>query len=454
MQPGRVLKSMRSDKALNATVDWLFREDPTDMSDVAARARLLFLDTLGCMIAGLAKPGPRNLATSFAALDGGALDGGAVRMPGADVALSVGAAARVAGMAACWDEACEGLARAHGRPGLHSFAAALPLAMARAHTLGETLAALVAGYEVAGRLGEVLRIPKGMHVDGTWGTFGATTAAARLLGLTAADTVSAIQGAACQLPWSLYLPITHGADIRNAYVGDAAARGIAQALAVLAGLTTPPGAIETFDRLALGGNPEVKSLAPAGEWLVLQGYLKPFAAVRHVHFGAQAAINWRREYPREGTGAIQSLDLSIYGEAITYCGNRAPRAPIQAQFSLSFGLAWALAHGDLGPDAYEEAGLNDPEVRRLETLVKITEDKTMTAADTRGARLAIGTTTGRVEVPSGAVPGEKDLPLSEAEVEAKFIRYASPHIGDDRAKELALTLSHGPLDAELATVLG
>ncbi|MBL6598939.1 MAG: hypothetical protein ISP41_08610 [Alphaproteobacteria bacterium] len=43
-------------------------------------------------------------------------------------------------------------------------------------------------------------------------------------------------------------------------------------------------------------------------------------------------------------------------------------------------LARALVHGDLGPDAYEEAGLNDPEVRRLEALVTITEDKAMTAA--------------------------------------------------------------------------
>lgn len=441
---------MDSTKALTDTVDWIASANPVDTPSVANRARLLFLDTLGCMIAGLVKSGPRNLAASF-----GALGGGGVRLPGADVPLAVDAAARVAGMAACWDEACEGLARAHGRPGLHSFAAALPLALARGHTLGEMLAALVAGYEVAGRLGEVLRIPKGMHVDGTWGTFGATTAAARLLGLSAADTVAAIQGAACQLPWSLYLPITHGADIRNAYVGDAAARGIAQVLAVQAGLTTPPGAIETFDRLALGGEPEAKNLAPAGEWLVLQGYLKPFAAVRHVHFGAQAAINWRREHAGgKGTGAIRSLDLSIYGEAITYCGNRAPRAPIQAQFSLSFGLAWALVHGDLGPDAYEEAGLNDPEVRRLEALVTITEDKAMTAAETRGARLAVGTATGQIEVPSGAVPGEKDLPLSDAEVDAKFIRYAAPRIGDGRATDLARALRHGSFEAKLATVLG
>ena len=86
---------MDSDRTLNAVVDWVFGEDLAGAPAVEERARLLFLDTLGCMIAGLAKPGPRNLAASL-----GDLDGGAVTLPGAEVALSVGAADRVAGMAA------------------------------------------------------------------------------------------------------------------------------------------------------------------------------------------------------------------------------------------------------------------------------------------------------------------------------------------------------------------
>ena len=440
---------MESTKSLTETVAWLFNSDPMEAPTIQERARLLFVDTLGCMIAGLAKPAPKAMVASLSRLDAGA-----VLLPGAGAAMSVGAAANVAGLAACWDEACEGLGRAHGRPGLHAFAAALPLALARDRDLGDTLAALVAGYEVAGRLGEVLRIPPGMHVDGTWGTFGAVTAAAGLLGLSPGATVNALQGAACHLPWSLYLPITHGADIRNTYVGDAAARGIMQALAVEAGITTPPGAIETFDRLALGAEPAGKTIAPVGEWLIEQGYLKPFAAVRHVHFGAQAAINRRRQRGEPGTADIRSLDLSIYGEAITYCGNRAPRAPIQAQFSLSYGLAWALMHGDLTPEAYGEAGLNDPEVRRLEALVRITEDKTMTTEARRGARLVVGTPTGDEVMLSGAVPGEPDLPMTPAEVEAKFIRYAGPSLGVDRARRMAAALLASPLEAPVARILG
>ena len=74
----------------------------------------------------------------------------------------------------CWDEACEGLARAHGRPGLHAIPPALALGIANRETLREVLTGAVRGYEMAARLGERMRIQPGMHVDGTWGTFGAT----------------------------------------------------------------------------------------------------------------------------------------------------------------------------------------------------------------------------------------------------------------------------------------
>lgn len=440
------------DRSLAEVVTWLFDGNPLASPRVEQRARLLFLDTLGCMIAGLAKPEPAALVASMAALEPGS-----VRLPGAAHPLTAGSAAYMAGLAACWDEACEGLPRAHGRPGLHSFAAVLALGLARDHTLAETLAALVAGFEVGGRMGEYLRIRPGMHVDGIWGTFGSAMGAARLLGLSAAQTMAALQGVACQLPFSLYLPISHGGTVRNVYVGEAARRGISLAMAVGAGVTTPPGqAIDSFDQLALSYAGEAKTLAPAGEWLIEQGYLKPFAAVRHVHYGAQAALAWRAGKDGQqqlGTTKITGLDLRIYGEAMTYCGNRAPTTPIQAQFSLSYGLAWALTAGDLGPDAYHDASLMDGEVRRLEALVVLTEATDYTARNQRAARLTITYADSKETVLVDAVPGEVDMPLPADEVEAKFIRYVTPILGQACANKMAQGILNAPLSSPLVGLL-
>lgn len=429
------------------TIEWLHTANPLAAPGVENQARRLLLDTVGCMIAGLAKPEPAGLARSLAALDEGA-----VRLPGSDAHLTTLSAAYISGIAACWDEACEGLARAHGRPGLHAFAAALPLALAGRRTLGETLVALTMGYELAGRMGERLRIRPGMHVDGTWGTFGAVAAAAKIFELSETGMLAAVEGAATHLPFSLYLPVAQGATVRNAYVGEAAMRGIASALAVQAGMTTPEGGADDYQELALGGGDE-RFKAPPGEWLIKQGYLKPFAAVRHVHYGAQAALDWRQANPDTQISGIKTLKLSVYEEAMTYCGNRQPKTAIQAQFSLSYGLASALAQGDLGPEAYTAAAMTAPTTLRLEEMLEITPDKAATDAGLRRATLTVETATDASVHSVHSVAGDQDQLLTDVEVSAKFKRYAGPVIGSKRATSMAEQLLTGSLNAVLADQL-
>ncbi|MGZ0189231.1 MAG: MmgE/PrpD family protein [Alphaproteobacteria bacterium] len=433
---------------MTETLAWLHAVDPMDDANVSGQARRLFLDTLGCMIAGLAKPELRDLATSLSAMDAGS-----VHLPGRPEGMTVSNAAFIAGIAACWDEACEGLARAHGRPGLHTFAAALPLALSGGRTLGEMLHALVDGYEIAGRMGETLRIRPGMHVDGVWGTFGAVAAAARLTGLSIGQTEMALEGAACHLPYSLYLPVREGATVRNTYVGEAAIRGLMQVSATKAGVTSPEGAIAVFQQLALNPDGSADIAAAPGEWFICQGYLKPFAAVRHVHYGVQAAIEWRQRNGDVRPSDIQSLDLAIYSEAMTYCGNRQPKTAIQAQFSLSYGLARAIAFGDLAPDAYTAEALVDPDVQRLEQMITITADDAIAEPGQRAATLTVGTNTGRETIQVDAMAGDPDRPLTDGDVAAKFVRYAGPVVGTSAATGLADRLLTAPLSANLSALM-
>jgi 2-methylcitrate dehydratase PrpD len=160
-------------------------------------ARLLLLDSLGCALAGLGHDRPLAFAQSLA---GGFP--GAVALPGVP-GLAPAAAAAVLATATCWDEANDGLARAHGRPGLP----VAPLALVALHQgrgLGAALAAYTLGYEIAARAGELWRLRKGMHVDGSFHTLGAAAAAARLAGLDAAGVARAVRLVACQMPFSLY----------------------------------------------------------------------------------------------------------------------------------------------------------------------------------------------------------------------------------------------------------
>ena len=100
-------------------------------------------------------------------------------------------------MAATWDEACEGHAYAHGRPGVPAVAALLPLAVAGDRGLDATADALALAYEVGARAGGWLRIKPGMHVDGNWPALGVAAGVARLLGQDADGIGCAIDIAAC-----------------------------------------------------------------------------------------------------------------------------------------------------------------------------------------------------------------------------------------------------------------
>ena len=437
---------------LTHTLDWLFRDDPLADPSVAERSRLLLLDTAGCMIAGLARPELRTLVKTLAAQAPGT-----VRLPGAGAALTPPHAAYVAGMAAGWDEACEGLARAHGRPGLHAIPPVLALGLDGTVQLGRALRAVTVGYEIGGRLGEALRIRPGMHVDGMWGLFGAAASAGWLMGLDAGAIAAAIQGAACHLPYSLYLPVSAGATARISSVGHAATAGMLQAAAAAAGMTAPPDALEVldahiFDQDIAGQDHRPKSLAAPGEWLLPQGYLKPYAAVRHVHYGAAAAAQWHAGHGPD-TSPVKGLELSVYEEALRYCANRAPGTAIQAQFSLSYGVARTLMHGDLAPDAYSPGALRDPEVMRLEALVKVGEDRPLTLENRRGATLTVRTGASEERITVDSVPGDPALPMTPGQVLAKFLRYAAPHIGQEPAQRMADALLEGPLERPLTEVL-
>ncbi|MCE2923581.1 MAG: MmgE/PrpD family protein [Roseomonas sp.] len=401
---------------------------------VAQSARLLLLDGLGCMIAGLGHATPRRIADALALTMPGA-----IRLPGCAAGLSEAGAAAVLATAMCWDEANEGLARAHGRPALA--VAPLCIAALAAGRVSPRAAhhAFALGYEIAARAGEIWRIRPGMHVDGSWHSLGAAAAAARLAGGDAAEVARAIRLAACQIPFALYAPIAAGLDGRNSYSPHAVLLGAMAAAAARAGMDAPANGLAEARRIALLHEaPAV--CAPAGEWLIAEAYIKPFAGVRHAHYGAAAALALRASIA-DRLADVTALRLETYAEALRYAANRAPARAIQAQFSLSWAVAAALVQGDLGPSAYTDAALADPALRRLEALVELSENEALTKAEQRGARLIVTPADGETHHASiGAMAGDPGQALNAEAVLAKCQRFAGPVIGEAEMARLAAVI--------------
>ncbi|WP_144186766.1 MmgE/PrpD family protein [Elioraea rosea] len=420
----------------HGAVAWAF-DGPAEGGREDKAARLLLLDSLGCALAGLRHARPHGFGEALAhAMPG------RIALPGVAASLSRAGAAGVLAASMCWDEANDGLAIAHGRPGL-AVAPLVLAALAEGVTLGEARAAYALGYEVAARAGLAWRIRPGMHVDGSWHALGAAAAAARLAGGGAASAARAVRLAACQIPASLYAPIAAGMDGRNTYPAHAVLLGTLAAAASAAGMDAPKEGFAA-GRKAVLGRDDAPATAEPGRWLLAEAYIKPYAGVRHAHYAAAAAIALRGRIPADSVSAIL---LETYGEALTYAGNRAPASAIKAQFSLSWAAAAALAQGDLSPEAYTDAALADPALRRLEALVELRDWGG--GREGRGARLTIVSKDGRRETAAvEAVPGDAALPMTREAVVAKFARFAGPTL-EARTDAVAGVMLDGAAGARL-----
>ena len=136
------------------------------------------------------------------------------------------------------------------------------------------------------------------------------------------------------------------------------------------------------------------------------------------------------------------ITLETYEEATRYCGNRAPRSAIQAQFSLSYAVAAALVLGDLGPDAYADCR-RDSGHRPPGAVGRRNESTRAASAAARQLTIDVGTKqlSGDVD----GVAGDPGGPSADEEGHEKFSRYAEPTLGPQPVAALTAFVLEGGL---------
>ena len=278
--------------------------------------------------------------------------------------------------AAPWNELVEGNAKAHGRPALHVVPISLGLGLSLHSTLDQILQAIFQGYEIGTRFGEAYSVPPGEHVDGTWGTIAATVAACTLLKNTPDQTRGAINAALCQMSRSLFAPVEAGAGSRLLYSGLSAQTGLQLALAARAGLHGParPGRPSSDHQQRWPSAPDF-TVRP--KFVIEESYVKLYPGARHLHYGMDAALNWRQSHGYSSEQQLRQEDIpgtitiETYPEAIKYCDQSQPSNRIQAQFSLQYATCACLLTGDTSTNIFDQSWLNHPEVAILMSRTKL-----------------------------------------------------------------------------------
>lgn len=329
------------------------------------------------------------------------------------------------------------LALFHFSPPVYS--AALATAEAAGASGKDLIAALAAGCEMMERASRATNNAlrnRGFHTTPTCGVFGATVAAAKLLGLDRDQFVSALGLAGAQASGLMEM---YGPSMQKRFnPGPAARNGVAAARIASLGFT---GAATIFEGergfcRAFSGEHDAGALVRGlGRPYRLDIEFKPYSCARPIHNAIDCALAIRgRDRPE--LSRIRRIVMARHPDWAHYHRNARPQTYHEAQVSLPFSVAVALKEGRALLAQYSDANIADPLIRRISGLVEFEVDAklprgvscrmTMEMAD--GARHVA-----QVDYPKGSIRN----PMTDAEFRGKFESLATPVLGDRRARALA-----------------
>jgi len=332
-------------------------------------------------------------------------------------------------------------------PGAPTIAAALALAQSRGASGEAFLRAVIAGYEISTRIAAAMGRAhyQYWHNTGTIGCFGAAAAAAELLGLERARFAHALATVAT-FAAGLQQAFRSDSMSKPMHAGRAAEAGVTAALAAAEGVTGSLDILEGeagFGR-AMGENPDWgRALATLGEeFHICRMTFKNHACCGHAFAAIDGALALKAQM-KLSAAEIARVRVGGYRATLEVAGIADPVTAAEARFSTPYLVATALTHGSVRLAAFEAPRLEDADTRALMKRVELALDPALDAVfpAQRAARVAIDARDGRRgEHLQATRKGDPDLPLSDAELEAKYLELAAPVLGEEKARALLARL--------------
>lgn len=395
-------------------------------SAITATKRDIF-DTLATTIAGTSAPGVGELLDLFAEWGG---HGQATVLVHGRKVLAHDAAWVNATMAHATD-----FDDTHDVAMLHAGVTVIPAALAAAELAGGVggeafLLGVTAGLDVVCRLGLASTIgivESGFIFTQLLGTFGATLAAGRVMGLSSNEMVDAL-GIAYSQTAGNYQVIRDSAltkRMQPGFAARAALISVQMAKKGIRGTQNTFQGVDGFYRVYLRDryNPEVITAGLGSRFEHENLSFKPYPCMRPLHVPIDAALEARRKWqlsPDQIRRVEVRFNEHTYSAGCTPVdAKKAPRTPIDGQFSIPYVVAAALAHGRVGLADFTWAGVARPEVLALAAKVDGVVDEDIE----RGWRARVSPVVIRIETTDGQVLEHRvDHPhaMNQAEFAAKL----------------------------------
>jgi 2-methylcitrate dehydratase PrpD len=396
-------------------------------AQAVARMKSSVLDSLGCCLLGATLPWTRKvaeLAESEAAKPVASMIGMGRKTSAALAALVNG----TAGHAFELDDI-------HKESILHAGTLTLPVGLALFEEQGkgsgkDLITAMVAGYEIATRVGNGATMDlflRGFHPQGTTGAFASAATAAHILGLDASRFQHAL-GIAGSLGSGL-MAAQEGAMVKRLHCGHACQVGIYSARLAQKDFT----GIQDIVEAGYGGfvsshsdkpNPGRLTDGLGTTWETLNVGYKPHASVTSIH----SALDSLREIMRDnGLGAddIDAIEIGLSRMTYVHCAwEYKAQGVTAAQMNLFYGMAVIAVDGVAFKEQYDEKRLSEPRILGLIRRQRAYVDKEieeMGPAFRHACRVKLKVKDGRVfEKLALHRRGSPENPLKPGEIVEKF----------------------------------
>lgn len=407
-------------------------------------AKKSILDTLGVILAATgvepAVQGVHELVTEAGGREESSLMGFGGKAPAVWAAFHNGA------MAHCLDF------DDHAPEGHHPSSSIVPAVFALAERKGgvtgkQLIAAVAVGQDMFLRIRRNIPSRQDWHITTVIGVYSATAAAAHILGLNRAQTISAFGIAGMQCCGTLELAYGVGSDLRGMYAGFSTKGAV---LAALMAEKNIRGVQSMFE-----GKAGLFNVYFDGEYN-REGMLKDLGKVYHggdvlykpwpscgaSHGFIHATLELMKEHGLHAQD-IASIRVHVGDFQKQLCepieGRRRPATPADAKFSIPYCIAVAATKGAVKLTDFFGDALHDPAVGTMADKITAVLDENF---DWKGmlpkGRLEMTTTDGRVFTRVGDnVPGDVECPMSWEYLYEKF-------------QESAALAAHAPTKAGIA----
>ncbi len=429
------------------TADFISRLELTAVPQpVIDRARDVFIDTVGVMLAGSHEE-VSHLVYDMVKAEGSApastVVGQSLRASPQLAALANG----VAGHAMDYDFT---YMRAQSIAAL--IPAILPVAETTGATPAQAIEAFIVGAEIAARLVRSNQdgpMFDGWHTTGMVGAIAAAAACAKLLKVPI-EAIPNVLG----ISTSLASGITgnFGTMTKPLHCGNAARNGVMAAVLGSRGFTASATAFEGragyFNTFGRGLDVTLEPFKDLGQRydLVSGRYrFKPYPCGGLTHTSIEAALDLRNQIGAR-TSDIQNIHCYVTRSAGQRAGTEYPATVESAKFSVGYLVPYALIHGAPRIAAFTEQALQDERVRALAKTVTASVDPELgPGGDDSPARIKITMSNGQVlEQRKDFGSGSNRNPMSSAQIEGKFFDCAAQVMTAERAKKILSFLNTLP----------